>query len=292
MQIAPSMIVPTFDQDRRVSAVSTRLEAQIAPQSPLSSVHRYTDVRCNGRDLDKGEICSGCDADAHGQSIDVVGDGSGAGAGARWSAGKDNGARGTRWPEAGRLPCIATYRLIRLALGFHPMSQHTLFEAASGLDLGYEYVGTRSSSIAALRLQRREDAFANHLPSYSQLAEFATGGLVSSPYEPLYCRELSQCGGAVYTDSSHTLRIVFRCIVIRARRKAVTIKVARDSGVLIMNGDMIQARFLMDGSGRVHGAKQIPQDLSFDTDTHWARRRRTLTRGPSLPQDLIFGAAE
>ncbi|KAJ7887919.1 hypothetical protein B0H13DRAFT_1888674 [Mycena leptocephala] len=140
MQIARSMIVPTFDQDRRVSAVSTRLEAQIAPQLPLSSIHRYTDVRCNGRDLDKGKICSGCDVDAHGQSIDVVGDGSGAGAGARWSAGKDDG----------RLPCIATYRLICLTvswLGLHPISQHTLFEAASRLDLGYEYVGTRSSSI-------------------------------------------------------------------------------------------------------------------------------------------------
>ncbi|KAJ7879174.1 hypothetical protein B0H13DRAFT_1892324 [Mycena leptocephala] len=144
MQIVRSVIVPTFDQDRCVSSVSTRLEAQIAPQSPLSSMHRYTDVRCNGHDLDKGEICSGCDANAHGQSIDVVGDGSGAGAGARWSAGKDDSARGTRWPEAGRL----TYRLIRLAvswLGFHPMSQHTLFETASGLDFGYEYVGTRSS---------------------------------------------------------------------------------------------------------------------------------------------------
>ncbi|KAJ7892706.1 hypothetical protein B0H13DRAFT_1886594 [Mycena leptocephala] len=135
---------------------------------------------------DKGEICSGCDADAHGQSIDVVGDGSDAGAGARWCAGNDDGARGARWTEAGSVPPVF-HRLIPSPsppqldryvswLGFHPMSQHTLFEAASRLDLGYEYVGTRSSSIAALRLQRREDAFANHLPSYSQLAEFATGG--------------------------------------------------------------------------------------------------------------------
>ncbi|KAJ7938936.1 hypothetical protein B0H13DRAFT_1851109 [Mycena leptocephala] len=91
----------------------------------------------------------------------------------------ERGGRKQMRALGGRLPCIATYRLICLAvswLGFHPMSQHTLFEAASRLDLGYEYVGTRSSSIAALRLQRREDTFANHLPSYSQLAEFATGG--------------------------------------------------------------------------------------------------------------------
>ncbi|KAJ7939045.1 hypothetical protein B0H13DRAFT_1851218 [Mycena leptocephala] len=235
MQIARSVIVPTFDQDRRVSAVSTRLEASCV----LALQAGYTDVRCNGRDLDKGEICSGCDANAHGQSIDVVGDGSGAGAGARWSAGKDDGARGTRWPEAGRLPCIATYRLSRLAvswLGFHPMSQHTLFEAASGLDLGYEYMGTRSSSIAALRLQctqRREDAFANHLPSYSQLAEFATVRArrihrqftYASHRLPLYCDPSTEEGG---DDKGR-------------------------AGALIINGDMIQARFLTDGSGWVHG---------------------------------------
>ncbi|KAJ7821976.1 hypothetical protein B0H13DRAFT_1920398 [Mycena leptocephala] len=102
-------------------------------------------------------------------------------------------------------------------LGFHPMSQHTLFEAASGLDLGYEY--------------RREDAFANHLPSYSQLTEFATVRArrihrqftYASHRLPLYCDPSTEEGG---DDKGR-------------------------AGALIMNGDMIQARFLMDGSGWV-----------------------------------------
>ncbi|KAJ7939337.1 hypothetical protein B0H13DRAFT_2300607 [Mycena leptocephala] len=143
----------------------------------------------------------------------------------------------------GQLPCIATYRLICLAASTRCHST-TLFEAASGFDLGYEYVGTRSSSIggrppelvhnviANQRLydyryaavtstcaQRREDAFANHLPSYSQLAEFATVRArrihrqftYASHRLPLYCDPSTEEGG---DDEGRV-------------------------GVLIMNGDML-----------------------------------------------------
>ncbi|KAJ7814362.1 hypothetical protein B0H13DRAFT_2464835 [Mycena leptocephala] len=203
------------------------ISVQIHALRVLALQAGYTEVKCDGRDLGRGvQRCT-------------------AGAGARWSARNDGSVQGTRRPEAGA--GAGTQITIACALCGQarvPLEMKqtwaSFFEAASGLNLGNEYVervvvvaftGDIDDLPNVLR-SCKHPAFLNGVRSDAKMHLLvSTDHLPSAEFAKVHIR---------FTSFSVVLRPEF------------TGEGGDDGGLagaLIMDGDMIQARFLVDGSG-------------------------------------------